>query len=82
MHDRYDNSPDEEDSEGTIDLPARFDEHGNRKADDPLSEKINDLLSGKGLAGGLFRNLTGSLLNPDHDQDDNDGRTGRRRHRR
>lgn len=61
MHDKYDRDPDE-DSEGTIDLPDRFDEQGNRKPEDPLAEKINDLLSGKGGAGNIFKSLAEGFL--------------------
>ncbi|KXT04074.1 hypothetical protein AC578_4954 [Pseudocercospora eumusae] len=61
MHDKYDREPDE-DSEATIDLPDRFDEQGNRKAEDPLAEKINDLLSGKGGAGNIFKSLAEGFL--------------------
>ena len=94
MHDKYDDAPssdeEEKSSDGTVDLPARFDEHGNRKSDDALSDKIHDMLAGRGVAGKFFQSLTGGLTGggngsdgggDDHD-DNNDGRTGRRRSRR
>lgn len=75
MHDKYEHSPEEEDSEGTVELPARFDEQGNRTDGDPLAEKINDLLGGAG-----FGNILGRVLGGENDDDG--GRSGRRRHRR
>ena len=52
-------------SDETIELPARFDEHGRRKpekGDDPIADKIEEFLAGKGSAGKLFKNLTDGLL--------------------
>lgn len=79
MHDKYEHDPKDSDSDGTVDLPPRFDEQGNRAAEGPgdhLSDKINELLSGRGGLGGL---LGGLLGNEDHGNDD--GRSGRRRSR-
>jgi len=77
-----DRSPSEE-SDGTIDLPARFDEQGNRKHEDPLAQKINELINGQGGAGGIFKALLGG-----GGQDagggggTDEGRSSRRRSRR
>jgi hypothetical protein len=52
-------------SSETVELPPRFDQEGRKVAErgeDPLADKIEDLLSGKGLAGGIFKRLTGDLL--------------------
>lgn len=76
MHDKYEHAPEGEESDGTIELPPRFDEQGNHKEADPLAEKINDLLGGAGFGNILGRVLGGS------DNDDDGGRSGRRRHRR
>ena len=74
MHDKYDRSPVEDGS--VEELPARFDEHGNRKGEsgDPLADQINALLEGGGGLGGIFRSLSGR-----GSQADDDG--GRRRRR-
>jgi hypothetical protein len=58
-----DASPAESDS--TIDLPPRFDRHGRKKpekGDDPISEKIEDLLSGKISAGKIIKSLSENFL--------------------
>ncbi|KAF2720078.1 hypothetical protein K431DRAFT_304592 [Polychaeton citri CBS 116435] len=64
------------DSDGTVELPSRFDEQGNRKADadadDPLASKIQEMLEGKGGFGGIFRSLMG-------DRGDSGSESGRRR---
>ena len=75
MHDKYDRAPEEEDSDGTVELPPRFDERGEPKQGDPLADKINDLLGGSGLGNILGRVLGG-------ESEDDGGRSGRRRHRR
>ncbi|MCJ1316437.1 hypothetical protein MMC15_001758 [Xylographa vitiligo] len=52
-------------SDETIELPARFDDKGRRKperGDDPIADKIEEFLAGKGSAGKLFKNLTDGLL--------------------
>ena len=46
----------------TIDLPPRFDELGRRKGDDPLADRLEDLLSGRSTAGKLFSRLAGDLF--------------------
>jgi hypothetical protein len=72
MNDKYERPPrsrrhrdDDEGSEGTIELPERFDEQGNRKAEggDPLEQLLGGLAS-KFLGGG--------------DDDDRSSRRGRR----
>jgi hypothetical protein len=58
-------SPDSVNSSETVELPPRFDHEGKKvpeRGEDPLADKIEDLLSGKGLAGGIFKRLTGDLL--------------------
>ena len=68
-------------SDETIELPARFDEHGRRKperGEDPIADKIEDFLAGKGSAGKLFKNLTDGLLGGGgRDKDRDDGRRRR-----
>lgn len=78
--DRGDNG---NDSDDTVDLPDRFDENGNRKPEDPLAQKINELLAGQGGAGNLFKGLVGGLLGGQGGggDDDDEGRSSRRRHR-
>lgn len=69
-------------SDATIDLPDRFDEHGRRipeKGEDPIAEKIEELLSGKGTAGKYFKSLTGGLFGGDEGRSGG-GRRRRRRH--
>lgn len=73
------------DSDTTVDLPPRFDERGNRKpGEDDLAAKINDLLSGKGGAGGLFQSIAGEFLGGQGGGGgESDGESkSRRRHRR
>lgn len=76
MNDKYDRPPSgaprDDESDGTIELPERFDEHGNRKEGghtDPLEAILGGLaskfLGGGGGGGG----------------DEEEGRSGRRRHR-
>ena len=79
MHDKYERRHDDGDnySDDTEVLPDRFDENGNKKAEDPLAQQINSLLQGQGGLGGLFKAITGS-----NDERDDDSRTNRRRHRR
>lgn len=58
-------SPSPAHSDATIDLPPRFDKDGRPKAqrgEDPIADKIEDFLAGKGSAGKLFKNLTDGLL--------------------
>ncbi|KAK5114533.1 hypothetical protein LTR62_002468 [Meristemomyces frigidus] len=75
MHDQYERQP-ESDSEGTVELPPRFDKQGNRKTEDPLADGLSRLL-GEGGLGDILGRLTGG-----RGQDsDGGGRSGRRRHR-
>lgn len=65
FNDKYDRSPHDSDSDGTVELPRRFDEHGNRKPDstaDELAERLQDLFSGRASAGSFFRGVAGSLM--------------------
>lgn len=64
---RRDRDDDEEESEGTVDLPERFDEHGNPKAE-----------SGDALQQ-LLGNLASRFLGGDGEEEE--GRSGRRRSR-
>ena len=53
-------------SDSTVDLPARFDDRGRRlpeRGEDPLADKIEELLHGRGTAGKLFAKITGDLFN-------------------
>lgn len=43
---RRDDSPDSVASDATIELPERFDRHGRRKAEDPVADKLEQVLSG------------------------------------
>jgi len=74
MNDKYDREPKDSDSEGTVELPARFDERGNRMPEgaDPLAQAINGLLGSSALAD-FFAGRSR--------RDDDDGRSGRHRHR-
>lgn len=65
---RQDRSPASDDSGETIDLPARFDDRGNRKSNsngrtadqDLIADKIDELLGGKSAGvGKLFSSLLG-----------------------
>lgn len=84
MHDKYERPPasstastarggrrhrrdDDEGSEGTVDLPDRFDSHGNRKPEGDGIEALLGSLASRFLGGG--------------DEDEDSGRSGRRRHR-
>lgn len=71
MNDKYDRPPhsrgDEDDSEGTVDLPPRFDENGDRK-----HEEGGDALEG------IIGNLASRFLGGGGGEEE---RSGRRRHR-
>ena len=83
MNDKYERPPssstgrsgrgsrrdDDEESEGTIELPSRFDEHGNRKAE-----------GGDGLEA-LLGGLASKFLGGGGEEGDDGARSGRRRHR-
>jgi len=52
-------------SDDTVDLPERFDEHGRRKpvpGEDPLTDKLEEILSRNGLGRRLFGNFADGLL--------------------
>lgn len=56
------------DSDATIELPPRFDDKGRRKTDegdDPLADKVDEILAGKGAAGKMFGNFLDGLFGPD-----------------
>lgn len=74
MNDKYEREPDS-DSDGTVELPPRFDKNGNRidGENDQLATTINSFLSQAGLTD-FLNNLGGG-------NDDNERRSGRRRHR-
>ncbi|KAK4955039.1 hypothetical protein LTR10_007231 [Elasticomyces elasticus] len=75
----HDNEHDS-DSDGTVELPQRFDEHGNPKPDtDPVTESLTQLLGGAGLAG-LLGHLGGGA-NESNDNNDTGRSRRRRRHR-
>lgn len=87
MNDKYERGPAESDSDGTVELPSRFDEHGNRVdgGGDQLTNTITQLLGNAGIAN-LLGSLGGGGRDRDggggRDRDDDGGRSGRRRHRR
>ena len=77
MNDKYERPPQstttEEESDGTVELPHRFDERGNRKHDggDALQE----------LLGGLASKFLGGSEDDHGHGSDRESRSGRRRHR-
>lgn len=85
-HERRAGNDRDEDSDTTVDLPPRFDERGNPKpGKEDLAAQINDLLSGKGGAGGLFKTIAGEFLGGQGggvDESDGESKSNRRRHRR
>lgn len=55
-------------SDETEDLPPRFDKDGRKvaeRSEDPLADKIQDMLSGKGIAGGLFKRFASDFMGDD-----------------
>ena len=55
------------DSDVTIDLPPRFDEKGRKRAepgDDPLADRFDEVLAGKGVAGKMFGNFLDGFFGP------------------
>lgn len=79
FNDNYDRAPADSDSDGTVDLPSRFDDSGNRKPEstgNELADRIQDLLAGRGSAGKLFKGIAGSLM---EGGDGDDRRRSRRR---
>ena len=60
-------------SDATVDLPARFDNQGRKKTeagDDPVADRIDEMLKGKGVGGRLFGNFVDGIFGPE-------GRDGR-----
>lgn len=56
------------DSDATVELPPRFDEQGRRKPDpgeDPLADRLEEILAGRGVAGKVFGNFLDGLLGPE-----------------
>ncbi|KAH9845917.1 serine/arginine-rich splicing factor 4-like [Teratosphaeria destructans] len=79
MNDKYEHDPDS-DPDGTVDLPAWFDEHGNRKDEgDPLERAITGILGSRGVTDFLAGLGGGSSSKARDDEDD--GRSGRRKGR-
>ena len=87
FNDRYDRPPSGYDSDGTTDLPPRFDRDGNRKPEstgNELADRIQDLLAGRGSAGKLFKGIAGGLMEGagggggDRDRDSRRGSRSRR----
>ncbi|RMZ79442.1 hypothetical protein DV738_g3344, partial [Chaetothyriales sp. CBS 135597] len=58
-------SPD--DSDSTVDLPPRFDSKGNKRIDseDPLVDRIEEILQGKGTAGKVLGSFVDGIFGPD-----------------
>lgn len=55
-------------SDATIDLPERFDKYGRKMpepGEDPLADKLDHILAGKGAAGMLFGDLVDGLFGPE-----------------
>jgi len=80
FNDKYDRPPsgNHSDSEETVELPPRFDEQGNKTPEgDNFAEKIQDMLTGKGMAGQLFKGLMGG-----EESDGGKGSSSGRRRRR
>ncbi|RMD41613.1 hypothetical protein DV735_g3525, partial [Chaetothyriales sp. CBS 134920] len=52
------------DSDSTVDLPPRFDSKGNKKSEseDPLVDRIEEILQGKGAAGKLLGNFVEGIF--------------------
>lgn len=82
FNDKYDRAPARDsDSDGTEELPPRFDENGNHRHEstgNELADRIQDLLAGRGPAGKLFKGIAGSLM----EEGNRDGDGGRRSRRR
>lgn len=52
-------------SDATVDLPERFDENGRKKPEDPMADKLDEILAGKGAAGRLFSNFAQGIFGPE-----------------
>ena len=62
------NSVDSAGSGETEVLPPRFDSDGRKmpeRGEDPITDKIQDILAGKGTAGGIFKRLTSDFMGDD-----------------
>jgi hypothetical protein len=60
-----DTSQDQGSSSDTLDLPPRFDKYGRRKVvpgEDPIGDRFEDIIAGKGVAGKLFGNFADGLF--------------------
>ena len=56
------------DSDATVELPSRFDSKGNRKTekgDDPLADRLDEIIQGKGATGKLFGNFVNGIFGPE-----------------
>ncbi|EXJ88703.1 hypothetical protein A1O1_05635 [Capronia coronata CBS 617.96] len=56
------------DSDSTVELPPRFDEQGRRKTalgEDPLADRLEEILAGRGVVGKVFGNFLDGLLGPE-----------------
>lgn len=55
-------------SDQTIDLPDRFDKYGRKKpeaGEDPLADRLDNIIAGKGATGKLFGNFVDGLFGPE-----------------
>ena len=55
-------------SDATVDLPPRFDDEGKKKSErgeDPVADRFEDIVSGKGAAGKVFGNFIDGLFGPE-----------------
>jgi hypothetical protein len=55
-------------SDATVDLPARFDEKGRKKpeaGEDPIADRIDEILQGRGATGKLFGNFVDGIFGPE-----------------
>ena len=62
---REDRTTSPADSDATVELPARFDEKGRKRSEDPFADKIDDIMKGKGTAGKLFGNFVDGIFGPE-----------------
>ena len=56
------------DSDATVDLPPRFDEKGRKKpeaGEDPVADRIDAILQGKGATGKIFGNFVDGIFGPE-----------------
>jgi hypothetical protein len=55
-------------SDETVDLPERFDKNGRKKpepGEDPIADRLDNILAGKGTTGKLFGNFVDGLFGPE-----------------